>query len=126
MMNMIQKRFIMFLVGCIGVRTILAFLARAVPLYILPYLGLVALLPVFGWIYIFLTNSRTTGPEVLGGTIWWNSLRIPHAILYMLFALFALQQKPSAWYFLLADVILGLISFIFYHYTSGNFAKLFN
>ena len=111
-----QKRLLLFLIGCIGVRTLIAFIARAVPLSILPYMGFAALFPIIGWIYIYLTNSRQTGPEVFGDKIWWNSLRIPHAILYSLFAIFAFQKNPNAWYFLLVDVILGFVAFITYHF----------
>lgn len=123
-MNDIQKRFLMFLIGCIGARSLFVYIARTTPSSYLPYLGWTAMLPVIGFTYIYLTNSRQTGPEVQGGKIWWNSLRPIHAILYALFAYNAINKNTTAWMYLLIDVVLGLISFLIYHYTQGNFSKL--
>lgn len=114
----------MFLIGCIGVRSLFVYIARTTPSSYLPYLGWTAMLPVIGFTYIYLTNSRQTGPEVQGGKIWWNSLRPIHAILYALFAYNAINKNTMAWVYLLIDVVLGLISFLIYHYTQGNFSKL--
>ena len=63
-------------------------------------------------IYIYLTGSRTTGPEVFGDKIWWNNLRPIHAILYILFAYNAFNQNKNSYIYLLLDVILGFTSFI--------------
>ena len=75
---------------------------------------------------IFLTGSRKTGAEVFGDKIWWNNLRPIHAILYTLFAYNAINKNRKAWIYLFIDVIIGLISFIGYHYMEGNFTKVFN
>lgn len=123
-MNDIQKRFLMFLIGCIGARSLFVYIARTAPSSYLPYLGWTAMLPAIGFTYIYLTNSRQTGAEVQGGKIWWNSLRPVHAILYALFAYNAINKNTTAWMYLLIDVVLGLISFLIYHYTQGNFSKL--
>ena len=119
-----QKRFLLFLIGCIGVRSIFVLLAKNASVYILKILGYLALLPAIGFIYIYLTGSRQTGAEVFGEKIWWNSLRPIHAILYLLFAYNAINGVKSAYQYLLIDVILGLISFLLHHYKSGDFAKL--
>ena len=123
-MNDMQKRFLLFLIGCIGVRSIFVILAKNASAYILRLLGYLALLPAFGFIYIYLTGSRQTGAEVFGEKIWWNSLRPIHAILYLLFAYNAINGVKSAWIYLFIDVVIGLISFLVYHYKSGDFAKL--
>ena len=81
-MNNIQKRFLLFLVGCIGVRTLFVIAAKNSPVRYLKYLGYLALLPAIGFVYIFLTGSRQTGAEVFGEKIWWNDLRPIHALLY--------------------------------------------
>lgn len=123
-MNNIQKRFILFLFGCIGTRLLFVFIAKNVSLNILPYLGYLALIPVLGWLYIIFTNSRETGLEVFGEKIWWKSIRPIHVILYSVFAYLAINKNKNAWIALLADVTFGLSAFLFHHYSSGNFHKL--
>lgn len=112
-----MKHLLLFLVGCIGTRSLLVYIAKNSSVQTLKYLGYLALLPTFGFIYIFLTGSRKTGPEVFGGRIWWNNLRPIHAVLYALFAYNAITGNTNAWMFLLADVLFGLASFIFHHFT---------
>ena len=76
-LNNIQKRFIGFLIGCVGVRLGLVLLARQVGLHAthyLPLLGAIALIPAIGWLTIYFNNSRKTGVEVFGDKIWWNNL----------------------------------------------------
>jgi drug/metabolite transporter (DMT)-like permease len=101
------KRFLLFFIGCIGVRVFFVYLAKNVNIQYLPYLGYLALLPAFGMYYIFFTGSRKTGAEVFGENIWWNSLRPLHATLYALFAYNAIMKNPNAWIYLLIDVSIG-------------------
>ena len=123
-MNKIQKRFLLFLVGCIGIRTLLVYLAKNANVIYLRYMGYLSILPAIGFFYLFLTNSRKTGAEVFGDKIWWNNLRPIHGLLYSLFAYTAIFGNNFAWIYLLIDVIIGLFSFLFFHYYSGNFAYL--
>jgi hypothetical protein len=123
-MNQIQKRFLLFLVGCIGMRTLFVFIAKNTSVTYLPYLGYLALLPAVGFTYIYLTGSRKTGQEVFGEKIWWNDLRPLHSLLYFLFAYNAIQRNKNSWVYLLIDVIIGLFSFSIFHYFNGDFEKL--
>ena len=123
-MNNIQKRFLLFLIGCIGTRSLFVLIAKNINIKYLPVLGYLALLPAIGFIYIYLTNSRTTGAEVFGEKIWWNNLRPLHSLLYFLFAYNAINGNKQAWVYLLVDVLIGLISFLNFHYKNGDFAKL--
>ena len=123
-MNTIQKRFLLFLIGCIGTRSLFVYLAKNANTNYLPYMGYLALLPAMGFIYLFLTGSRKTGPEVFGDKIWWNDLRPVHGLLYLLFAYNAINKKNDAWIYLLVDVIIGLTSFLWFHYLNGDFSKL--
>ena len=123
-MNEIQKRFLLFLFGCIGTRTAFVFIAKNAGDKYLPILGYLAILPAIGFIYIYLTGSRKTGSEVFGNKIWWNHLRPIHSILYFLFAYNAINGVETSWMFLLADVIFGLFAFVYFHYTQGDFSKL--
>jgi hypothetical protein len=121
-MNNIQKRILLFLIGCIGVRSLFVVIAKYINTNYLPYLGYLALLPAIGFIYIYLTDSRQSGPETFGDKIWWNNLRPIHAILYLLFAYNAIIGNKQAWIYLLSDVLFGLINFLIYHYVKGDFS----
>lgn len=123
-MNNIQKRFLLFLIGCIGTRSLLVVIAKNIQLKYLKYMGYLALLPAIGFMYIFLTGARKTGGEVFGEKIWWNNLRPIHSFLYFLFAYNAIIGNHNAWIYLLIDVLLGLISFIIFHWKNGDFLKL--
>ena len=124
-MNNIQKRFLLFLIGCMGSRTLLVIIAKNLSIKYLKYMGYLALLPACGFIYLYLTGSRSTGAEVFGDKIWWNYLRPIHSLLYFLFAYSAINGKSYSWIFLLIDVIFGFINFLYFHYKNGNFQKLF-
>ena len=124
-MNDLQKRFLLFLFGCIGSRTLFAYIAKNTKEIYLKYLGFLALIPAIGFAYLFASGKRKTGPEVFGGKIWWNNLRPIHSLLYFLFAYNAIIGNKNAWIFLLVDVILGLIAFLSFHYFNGDFSKVF-
>jgi uncharacterized membrane protein (GlpM family) len=123
-MKALEKRFILFLGGCIPMRLLFVWLAKIMPLNYLPYAGALALLPAFGFFYLFLTGKRTSGLETQGAPIWWSRFRIIHGFIYLGFAYYAFQRARFAYKFLLADVLLGLGLFIWHHYTSGSFAQL--
>ena len=123
-MNTIQKRFLLFLIGCIGLRSLFVVIAKNIDIKFLPYLGYLALLPAIGFIYIYVTDSRKTGAETFGEKIWWNNLRPVHALMYGLFAFNAINKNPNAWIYLLIDVLIGLFSFLIFHYTNGDFSKI--
>ena len=123
-MNHLQKRMLMFLIGCIGVRSLFVIITKYVNTQYLKYMGYLALLPAIGFIYIYLTGSRKTGPETFGEKIWWNNLRPVHSMLYFLFAYNAINGNKQAWIYLLVDVLFGLISFLIHHYVNGDFLKL--
>ena len=125
-MNQLQQRFLMFLVGCIGTRSLFVILAKYINTNYLKYLGYLALLPAIGFMYIYLTGSRKTGMEVFGEKIWWNDLRPVHSILYFLFAYNAIIGNNQAWIYLLVDVMIGLISFLVHHSMNGDIFTVFN
>jgi len=124
-LNHIQKRFLLFLLVCIGIRVIFVYIAKTIDVQYLPYLGYLSILPAIGFFYIYITDSRKTGAEVFGDKIWWNYLRPIHGIFYGLFAFHAIQKNPQSWMILLADVVLGLVSFLSHHYSSGHLSKIF-
>ncbi len=123
-MNNIQKGFLLFLIGCIGMRSLFVIIAKHASETYLKYFGYLALLPAVGFLYIYFTGSRQTGAEVFGEKIWWNNLRPIHAVLYLLFAYNAIIGNKKSWIYLLVDVLLGLSSFLLHHYLNGDLIKL--
>jgi hypothetical protein len=128
-MNDIQKRFLLFLFGCIGIRLLLVYVAKNSDNFsnkqIIEKLLIIFTLTIsIGFFTIFFTGIRKTGQETFGDKIWWNNLRPLHGFLYLLFAILFFQEKSYAWIILLVDVLIGLISFLVFHYYSGNFNKL--
>ena len=113
-MNHLQQRFLMFLIGCIGVRSLFVIVAKYIHTEYLKYLGYLAVLPAIGFMVIYVTGSRKTGAEVFGENIWWNNLRPIHSLLYFLFAYNAIMKNKNAYVFLLLDVIFGLTSFFYF------------
>ena len=124
-MNQLQERFLLFLVGCIGVRSLFVIIAKYSNKKYLKYLGYLAIMPAIGFMYIYLTGIRNTGLGAFGEKIWWNNLRPVHSILYFLFAYNAIIGNKQSWIYLLVDVLIGLISFLIYHYVNGDFSKAF-
>ena len=123
-MNNIQKRFLLFLFGCIGTRSLLVYIAKTSNKTLLMFLGYLALLPAIGFFYLFFSGTRKTGAEVFGDKIWWNNLRPIHGLLYTLFAYNAITGNQNAWLYLLVDVVVGFTSFVIFHYYNGDFYKL--
>lgn len=124
-MNILQKRFFGFLLACIPLRLLFVYIAKNISIGYLPYLGLVAVIPAIGFLIIYFGGYRKSGGETFGQTIWWNHLRPIHAFLYLYFSYLALNKNKKAFIPLLIDVIIGLFSFIIYHFNSGSFKKLF-
>ena len=116
MLTNIKKRLFLFLCLCIPIRLLIVYIAKYISNDYLPYLGILALIPMLGFIIIYLGNYRKTGIEVFGDKIWWNHLRPIHASLYSLFALFAIKKYSYSWLPLLLDVLIGLFSFLLYHF----------
>ena len=120
-MDHLRQRMLMFLIGCIGVRSLLVIIAKSINTKYLKYLGYLALLPAIGFMYIYVTGSRKTGPETFGEKIWWNNLRPIHSILYFLFAYNAIKGNKQSWIYLFVDVLIGLTGFLIHHYVNGDF-----
>jgi len=99
------------------------YLAKSANKLWLSVLGYVAILPAIGLFYLFFTGLRTTGGGAFGEKIWWTNLRPVHGSLYLLFAYNAIKGNKFSWIFLLVDVIIGLVNFLFFHYKENDFKK---
>lgn len=121
----IQKRFMLFLGGCIPMRLLLVLLAKYGNKIILQVMGLFAIVIGLGFMIIYIGNYRKTGMETGGDVIWWNNIRPVHAFLYLFFAWSVFYGYTNkSWHILLLDVIIGLIAFIIFHLQQGNFKHL--
>jgi hypothetical protein len=120
-----QKRFALFLGGCIPARIGLALIAKYLSsssssAYLYKLFGLILLLPAFGFLYLYFTGKRQgPGVETQGELIWWNKFRILHGVLYLLFSYNAIFNPSfkSAYLILFLDVFIGLTLFLLHHYT---------
>jgi hypothetical protein len=118
-MNDLTKRNFLFLFGCIGTRAMLAYFAKRIGDDVVlrekysSIIAAIALIPAIGFMYIYLTDGRKTGPEVFGQRIWWNHMRPIHAMLYFAFAILAYKKEPKAWIALAIDVVVGLSAFAY-------------
>jgi hypothetical protein len=118
------KSIILFLIGCIGSRLTFALLAKYIFIEYLPYLGIISLIPIIGWLYIIFIGKRDTGFEVFGDKIWWKDLRPIHTLLWATFSYMAITGNRKAWIVLLIDTLFGISAFLVYHWQQGNFKKV--
>ena len=125
-MNDLQKRFYLFIFGCIGVRTLFTVAAAYASVSTLHIMGILALIPVLGWLNIMLFGERDTGPEVFGGRIWWQNLRPVHTLLWAGFAYRAIRGITSAYRLLAVDTFIGLCAFLIHHYRNGELKLMLN
>tara|TARA_Y100000389_G_C17187848_1_gene377322 strand:- start:275 stop:679 length:405 start_codon:yes stop_codon:yes gene_type:complete len=133
-MNTIQKRFLLYIFGCIGMRTIITIVAKNLNENLnnnttkkyFKYFSLIILLMGVGFLYIYIFGSKKADSQLkwANSKVWWNDYRIIHAILYISFSVMALLRLNNAWVLLALDTLLGLILFLQYHYSIGNFNKL--
>jgi hypothetical protein len=102
----------LFLGCCIPLRLLLVYLSKTVNKYHLKLMGYTGLILSVGFMYFYLSGTRTTGPEVFGDKIWWNNLRPIHSVLWLAFAISAIRGYSWSWKILLVDVLFGLFFFI--------------
>jgi len=120
----LRNTLLLFLIGCMGARLLIAFLAKQANKKWLRLMGYIALLPAIGFTYLFLTGVRNN-VGAFGEKIWWINLRPVHALLYSLFAYFAITGNRNAWIYLLIDALVGLTAFLWVHSRNGDFSKAF-
>ena len=106
----------LFLLGCIGSRSLFTLASYMASTRLLFWLGILALGPVIGWFYIIFIGSRDTGAEVFGGTIWWKNLRPIHMLLWAFFAYLAITGNHMAYIVVGIDTLFGLGSFFLHHF----------
>jgi hypothetical protein len=120
----LKTQFLLFIFGCIGSRLAFTIISSYSTGIFLKLLGLIALGPIIGWLYIFFIEKRDTGFEVFGDKIWWKDLRPLHTLLWATFSYMAITGNRNAWIILLIDTLFGLSAFLVYHWRQGDFKKV--
>lgn len=100
-----------FLIGCIGTRSTLTYMAYKYPT-MAQKLAPLATVPAVGWVYLSTIGTRDTGIEVFGGTIWWQNLRPLHAALWGYYSYLAYLGNRDAWKVLAVDTSIGLLMWL--------------
>jgi hypothetical protein len=117
-----QQQIFTFLVGCIGTRIALSIIAKKSSGNNLQYIGLFASIISLSFVYMFFNNDKKNGSKGFSGAIiWWKSLRLVHAFLFMLFAYFAYYENKKAWMILLVDAFIGFGAWYLHYYQSVEF-----
>ena len=104
-----ESRQIYFLFGCLGSRSILAYLAYQ-GYYREPLTILTTVIGLGFW-FIYLFKLRKEGFEA-GGKIWWDDLRPIHGTIYLLFSYLNHMGRSDAYILLVLDVLIGLYAWI--------------
>ena len=123
-MEISKERMLTFLIGCLGTRSLLAYIAYYAEdnnidsLQIL--LGVLAIFIGIGFITIWLFGNELANDQLKvwkdkDDKLWWNNFRIVHGIIYILFGIFSLMEIQGAYKLLIIDLILGLLLWIMHH-----------
>ena len=76
-MDPATTRTLMFLIGCMGTRVALVYLAYKYPQFLRP-MSFMALAISLGFMYIWANGLRQNPSEAGGGKGWWNGMRPVH------------------------------------------------
>ena len=117
-MEIETKRFLLFLIGCIGTRSLLAYTAKNLSIAHLRYLGYLILPIGISFVYIFIFGSEAADRQLEWAgdpKIWWNDLRIVHGVNYLLFGILAIRRQKYAWIIIALDTVIGLIAWLVHH-----------
>ena len=113
-------RISLFFGVCVVARSLLALLAawlgRLRSTKYLRIMGIVFLIPMFGF---FIKHMSHNPSEIgaFGGDVWWNRMRLVHALLYRAFGVMAIAAIPQAYLLLILDVIIGTVATMHHYFT---------
>lgn len=97
----------LFILGCIPTRLGLAYAASRN--LFSPWLQVAFLVIGFGFITLYVSNSRLSAPEG-GGVTWWAPYRIVHGLMYLAASALLYLNKPAdAGRVVFIDTLLGLL-----------------
>jgi hypothetical protein len=111
-----MRRLVWFSVGCVGIRSLLPVAAGVLGSrdnrVTLGIMGVVCLLIGLSFaIQYTWHDDRTNAQGGFGGPVWWNNMRVIHAVLYLLFGVLVIADRSyrSAWVVLAVDIILSCL-----------------
>lgn len=110
-----QPPWYLFLIGCIGVRLLMVYIAKK---YTKDYSIMLAAAGAaigMGFLFLFITKTRED-KGAFNNKIWWGNLRPVHSILYLSFAFLVVKKNENAYVPLLIDVIIGLVMYLHRYY----------
>jgi hypothetical protein len=110
-----MDRTFLFLFVCFPARVLLAYFAKNIPSYYLPFFSLLTFVIGVQFIRHYIKNEPKIG--FFGSNVWWENYRLIHGIDFLLFSVAAFFKNKNAWLFLLLDAILGLLFFIYEKYV---------
>lgn len=111
-----------FLLGCIGLRSLLTYLSSNVNY--LPYIGVLYLIFSFIILHIYIFGNERADRQLewLGvKKIWWNQMRLIHGLILLLFAILALSKYNYSWIILAIDTLIGLSVWILHTFYDFDF-----
>ena len=117
------KIVLLFLVGCIGMRTVLALSAFFVNPEYLPYMGYVGLVVATSFFYLYMHGNKYADGQLKKygeKMVWWNKYRPIHGVLYLTFGILAIGKNNYSWVPLGLDVIVGLSLWLHHNYNNNN------
>jgi hypothetical protein len=116
-MKNLTKRFLLFFLGCIPTRLLLTFIAKKINK---KYLLSIITFPIaIGFLYIYFIGSKKADSQLdwVNGVVYWNNMRLIHGLLYLSFSIGSLITiNNKLWILLLSDTIIGLFTFLNYHF----------
>ena len=92
-MNKLQKRFTLFLLGCIPVRFLFVYIAKNIPINYLPLTAPITLIMGLGFLYFFLAGKERGA--TFNQKAWWHYLRPIHGLLYILYSYYAYKKNED-------------------------------
>ena len=105
---------LLFLFVCLPARVLLAYFAKNISSYYLPFFSLITFVIGIQFIRHYIKNEPKVG--FFGSVAWWENYRLVHGLNFLLFSLAAFFKNKKAWLFLLLDAILALLFFIYEKY----------
>jgi hypothetical protein len=113
---------VLFVLGCVPVRLLLAYLVAGGHAERVRVPAAVAATAVgLGFLVVHAAGLRKSGPETFGRPIWWDHLRPMHGALHLAVAvLVAVGHDRAAAAILFGDVMMGVGGWVQHRYCDGH------
>tara|TARA_B100000405_G_scaffold87553_1_gene60642 strand:- start:284 stop:658 length:375 start_codon:yes stop_codon:yes gene_type:complete len=110
-----EQRKLLFIVGCVPARILLAFCPLILNEYLLLSVSVILAIIGFSFLTLFYFDLRLSATEG-GGQTWWNKLRQTHGILYVAAGLaIASGKRVATSCILFLDLVIGVVSWLRQH-----------